>query len=63
MVPPHLKEQAIDLQIHWVSETGKAPGLLTGGLKVIPTVSSIRNQLSTQPPNRPSQRQQAVNAR
>lgn len=36
---PSLKAQAIDLQIHWVSPTGKAPSRLTAGLTVVPTVS------------------------
>ncbi|KAK7754421.1 hypothetical protein SLS62_003715 [Diatrype stigma] len=39
LLPPSLKAQAIDLQLHWVSPTGKAPSRLTAGLTVVPTDS------------------------
>ena len=39
LLPSHLKAQAIDLKIHWVSETGKDPIRLTGGMRILPTVS------------------------
>ncbi|RYP50165.1 hypothetical protein DL768_004282 [Monosporascus sp. mg162] len=39
LVPPHLKAQAFDMEIHWVSETGEAPARLTSGINLIPTDS------------------------
>ena len=38
-IPPHIRDQAIDLKMHWVSETGKDPIRLTGGMRILPTVS------------------------
>lgn len=42
LIPPHIKEQAIDLKVHWVSETGKDPIRLTSGIRILPTVSLKR---------------------
>ena len=42
MVPARLRTQAIDLKIHWVSETGKDPIRLTSGIRMLPTVSLAR---------------------
>ncbi|RYP79671.1 hypothetical protein DL769_002828 [Monosporascus sp. CRB-8-3] len=39
VLPPHLKAQAFDIEIHWVSETGKALARLTSGINLIPTDS------------------------
>lgn len=36
-IPPAIKEQTLDMKIHWISETG-GPARLTGGLTVQPTV-------------------------
>lgn len=36
-MPPNLKEQALDMDFHWVNQTGKT-ARLTGGLRVQPTV-------------------------
>lgn len=35
---PDLKEQALDIECHWVNETGE-PAQLTSGMRVLPTVS------------------------
>ena len=42
LLPSHLKAQAIDLKIHWVSETGVEPIRLTSGIRILPTVSLER---------------------
>ncbi|KAL7908169.1 class I glutamine amidotransferase-like protein [Trichoderma velutinum] len=39
IMPPELKDQSIDFDFHWVSETGKTPSLLTSNLSVVPTDS------------------------
>lgn len=40
IMPPEFRIQAIDFDFHWVSETGKTPGLLSSNLSVVPTVAS-----------------------
>ena len=37
-VTPSMKAQTIDMQFHWVTETGKTPGRLTSGISLNPTV-------------------------
>ncbi|UKZ75801.1 hypothetical protein TrVFT333_003495 [Trichoderma virens FT-333] len=39
IIPPEFKNQAIDFDFHWVSESGKTPSLLSSNLSVIPTDS------------------------
>jgi transcriptional regulator GlxA family with amidase domain len=40
IVPAHLKDQALDLAFHWVSEAGPdTPSRLTGGIRLLPTDS------------------------
>jgi hypothetical protein len=38
ILSPELKQQALDFEFHWVTETGKTPALLTTGIKLMPTV-------------------------
>ncbi|KAK4077773.1 uncharacterized protein Triagg1_3467 [Trichoderma aggressivum f. europaeum] len=45
IMPPELKRQSVDFDFHWVSETGKTPGLLSSNLSVVPT-----NSFTTCPP-------------
>ena len=37
IIDPRLKEEALDIKIHWVNQTGK-PAKLTAGLTLQPTV-------------------------
>lgn len=43
-MPPNLKEQALDMDFHWVNQTGKT-ARLTGGLRVQPTVNLPSDRL------------------
>ncbi|KAK4198585.1 class I glutamine amidotransferase-like protein [Triangularia verruculosa] len=42
-VAPHLKQQAIDMEFHWVTETGKVPSTnnVTVGATIVPTDSFV----------------------
>lgn len=64
IMPPALKEQAKDFEVHWVSEKGEAAhNQLSAGIRLLPTVSTwfyapLQNKAfsDTQPPRTPSRR-------
>jgi hypothetical protein len=39
LVSPEMKQQAFDLEFHWVTENVNNPARMTSGIRIMPTVS------------------------